>query len=116
VRHPHLMENYLTNHIFKNGYPFGRPRTQPLSEGERVNAESEHLTMCVHVALAQMLLIGMANRYGDGFGVEHVVKLVQSLAKTIEHSQRFLDQIPGFLQTRKLNNPRGIALLMQLED
>jgi lysine-N-methylase len=81
-----------------------------------VNAESEHLSMCVHAALAQMLLIGMANRYGDGFGVEHVVKLVQSLAKTIEHSQVFLDRLPSFLQAHNMNNPRGIALLLKLDD
>jgi lysine-N-methylase len=115
-RHPHLMENYLTNHIFKNGYPFGRPRNKPLPAGQMVNAESEHLSMCVHAALAQMLLIGMANRYGDGFGVEHVVKLVQSLAKTIEHSQVFLDRLPSFLQAHNMNNPRGIALLLKLDD
>jgi len=115
-QHPHLMENYLTNHIFKTGYPFGRPRNKQLPEGQVVNAQNEHLTMCAHAALAQMLLIGMAKHYGDRFGVEHVVKLVQSLAKTIEHSQTFLDQIPGFLQERNLHNQRGIALLMKLED
>jgi lysine-N-methylase len=113
-RHPHLLENYLTNHVFKNGYPFGRQRNVPLPG--MVNAESEHLTMCVHLALAQMLLIGMANRYGDAFDVTHVVKLVQSLAKAIEHSGHFLDRIPGFLHARKLDNPRGVALLLKLAD
>jgi len=72
--------------------------------------------MCVHLALAQMLLIGMANRYGDAFDVTHVVKLVQSLAKAIEHSGHFLDRIPGFLHARKLDNPRGVALLLKLAD
>jgi lysine-N-methylase len=115
-RHPHLLENYLANYIFKNGYPFGRPRNRPLPPGQMVNAESEHLSMCVHAGLAQMLLIGMASHYGEAFGVEHVVKLVQSLAKTIEHSQPFLDQIPGFLHERNLNNPRGIAVLLKPAD
>jgi lysine-N-methylase len=113
-RHPHLLENYLTNHVFKNGYPFGRPRNG--SFPGMVNAESEHLSMCVHAALAQMLLIGMANRYGDAFDVTHVVKLVQSLAKAIEHSGQFLDTIPGFLHAHKLNRPRGVALLLKVAD
>jgi lysine-N-methylase len=115
-RHPHLLENYLTNHIFKNGYPFGRPRNTPLPAAQMVNAESEHLSMCVHAALAQMLLIGMANRYGDAFDVSHVVKLMQSLAKAIEHSEHFLDKIPAFLRAHKLNNPRGVALLLKVAD
>jgi hypothetical protein len=83
---------------------------------QAVNAESEHLSMCVHAALAQTLLIGMANRYGDAFDVSHVVKLVQSLAKAIEHSQHFLDTIPAFLCTHRLNNPRGVALLLKVAD
>jgi lysine-N-methylase len=115
-RHPHLLENYLTNHVFKNGYPFGRPRNSSVPGAQAVNAESEHLSMCVHAALAQTLLIGMANRYGDAFDVSHVVKLVQSLAKAIEHSQHFLDTIPAFLCTHRLNNPRGVALLLKVAD
>lgn len=115
-RHPHLLENYLTNHVFKNGYPFGRPRNSPVPGAQMVNAESEHLSMCAHAALAQMLLIGMANRYAEAFDVSHVVKLVQSLAKAIEHSQHFLDTIPVFLRTHKLNNPRGVALLLKVAD
>lgn len=112
-RYPQVMENYVANYVFKNYYPFGRPRHVPLPSEQVLDAESEHLLLCVHTALTQMLLIGMAKRYGDGFGVEHVVKLVQSLARTIEHSAQFLDQITEFVRTRNLRSPRGFALLLR---
>ena len=112
-RHPHLLENYLMNHVFKNSYPFGRERPASAAPVAAPEAESEHLSMCVHVALAQALLIGMAGYHRESFGVEQVVKLVQSMARTIEHSAQFLDQISSSVREKKLNNLRGIALLLR---
>jgi lysine-N-methylase len=115
-QHPHLLENYLMNHVFKNSYPFGRERPASAAAGPAPDAEREHMSMCVHAALAQTLLIGMAGHYRESFGVEHVVKLVQSLARTIEHSAQFLDQIAAFVREKNLNHPRGIALLLRQAD
>jgi lysine-N-methylase len=112
-RHPQVMENYVANYVFKNYYPFGRPRHVPLPPEQVLDAESEHLLLSVHAALAQMLLIGMARRYREEFGVEHVVKLVQSLARTIEHSAQFLEQITAFVRTKNLSNLKGFAVLLR---
>jgi lysine-N-methylase len=103
---PHLLENYLINHIFKNHYPFGRHK-------EKTTPEAEHLALTVHVATAQALLIGIANYQRQAFGVGHVVKLVQSLAKTMEHSKQYLEQIGEFVAEKSLNNLRGVALLVR---
>ena len=113
-RHPHVLENYLVNYVFKNHYPFGRPRQVALAPAEMLDAEGEHLLLCVQAALAQMLLIGMARCYGEGFGLEHVVKLMQSLARTIEHSPQFLAEITEFVRTHQLKNLRGIAVLLRV--
>jgi lysine-N-methylase len=72
--------------------------------------------LCMHAAVAQTLLIGMAGHYKDAFDATHVVKLVQSLAKTLEHSRRAMEQMAEFVQARKLNNPQGIALLLRTQD
>jgi hypothetical protein len=55
----------------------------------------------------------MAAHYREAFDLVHVVKLVQSLAKAIEHSKQFIDHISAFVQARNLNNPHGIALLLK---
>lgn len=108
-RHPHLIENYMLNHVFKNNYPFGRATT--VKTANEPNAEDEHLALCAHVAMVQTLLIGVAGRHQEAFATAHAVKLVSSLAKTVEHSRKFQEQIAGFLAERKLNNAQGIALL-----
>jgi lysine-N-methylase len=115
-KHPQVLENYLANYIFKNSYPFGRPTKTDLAPDAVTGAESEHLSLCVHLALTQTLLIAIAGRYRESFGLDHVVKLVQSLARTIEHSKESLDQIKVFVREKDLNNPRGIALLLRHRD
>ncbi len=117
-RHPHLLENYLANYVFRNNYPFGKPSDQAPSEGaaERTDAGNEHMLLCVQLALLQTVLVGMAAHHREAFDCAHVVKLVQSLAKTVEHSKPFLRQIMDFVAQRNLNNLRGIALLLKPND
>jgi lysine-N-methylase len=115
-RHPQLMENFLTNLVFKNNYPFGKDSQPGGRAATTWKAESEHLALCAHAALAQTLLIGMAAHYKEAFDTTHVVKLVQSLAKTLEHSSRSIEQIGEFVRAQQLNNPEGIALLLGQED
>jgi lysine-N-methylase len=115
-QHPHLLENLLTNLVFKNNYPFGKEALPGRASAARPNAEKEHLALCMHAAVAQTLLIGMSGHYKEEFDTAHVVKLVQSLAKTLEHSRRAIEQIAEFVEMRKLNSPQGIALLLRTED
>jgi len=115
-QHPHLLENYLINFVFKYNYPFGREPRPGRTVVPVANLESEHLSLCMHAALTQTLLIGMAAHYKQAFDTTHVVKLVQSLAKTLEHSRRSVEQISEFVQAKDLNNPKGIALLLRQQD
>jgi len=55
----------------------------------------------------------MAGHYREAFDLTHVVKLMQSLARTTEHSRRFLAQVAGFAQAQDLENPDAIALLLR---
>jgi lysine-N-methylase len=88
ARHPHLGENYLINYVFKNSYPFGRQSRQAVPDSTKgSDAESEYLLLCAHATLAETQLIGMAAHHHEAFDLVHVVKLVQSLAKAIEHSK-----------------------------
>jgi lysine-N-methylase len=112
---PHLLENYVTNLVFKNNYPFGKAELPGRPKGPARSAETEHLALCVHVASAQTLLIGMAGHYREAFDTTHVVKLMQSQAKTLEHSYRSIEQILEFVETKQLNNPQGITRLLRTE-
>jgi lysine-N-methylase len=109
-RHPHLLENYLANAVLKTGYPFGVGR-----EEGRHSAAAEHLLLCLQTAILQTMLIGVASHYRESFAPAHVVKVVQSFARTFEHSRRALDQLRELAGSRGLNTLPGIALLLQLE-
>jgi len=101
--HPQLLENYVLNHVFKNNFPFGR---QPLRFTPvlipAMDPESEYTFLCVLAALAQTMLIGMAAHYREAFGLPHVVKLVQSLARAIEHGTTFPARVAEYIQQRGL--------------
>ena len=101
---PQLIENYLLNHVFKNNFPFGRQRLRPLSQKVKpTQPEDEHVLLCVLAMVAQTLLIGMAAHYGSTFGISHVVKLIQSLAKAIEHGTTFPATLADFVQKRGID-------------
>lgn len=113
--HPHVLENYVINHIFKNHYPFTNPRDRHSDlQQEQPDAEVEHLVLSVHLAVIQTLLVGIAGYYREAFDSTHVIKLVQSFARTFEHSRESQSQLKAFLLTHQLNRLGGIAVLLQL--
>ncbi|HST10900.1 MAG TPA: flagellin lysine-N-methylase [Terriglobales bacterium] len=83
-QHPFLLENYLVNHIFQTQFPFGQKWVSD-QEGPLRN----YLLMSVELAAMKGLLIGTAGHYGEAFGTEQVVKVVQAFTKSVEHSQIF---------------------------
>jgi len=102
--HPHLLENYLINHIFRVMFPFGQ---DPEKAFER--PQHEFLLMCLEFAVLKGLLIGMAGHYREAFSQEHVVKLVQSLAKSFEHDLA----LGGTLNWQGLSDVNCVAALLK---
>ena len=102
--HPLLLENYLVNHIFRVVFPFGQDAEQCFERPQQ-----EFLMLCLEFAVMKGLLIGMAGHYGDRFAVEHVVKLVQGLAKTLEHDR----SLGGLLNWQELGTSECVAALLK---
>jgi lysine-N-methylase len=96
-KHPHMMENYLLNHVFRTRFPYG-------NDGPIV----EYLRMCLLFSVIKGLLIGIAGHYKGGFATEHVVKLVQTVAKFVEQSTKF-----PYNDYMQLANANGMALLLK---
>jgi len=82
---PFIVENYLVNHVFKTRFPFGVN-----AQGEPNTPQREFLVMAVLYAAVNGLLTGMAGFYREKFVTAHVVKLVQSFSKAVEHCPEFL--------------------------
>jgi lysine-N-methylase len=109
-RHPFIMENYLVNYVFRTLFPFGREASAHFTPQ---GIFGEYLLMATQYCLLRGLLIGMAGGYQETFSTEHVVKLVQSFSKAVEHNPVYLKKIVEFVGSRKLDTPEGIAILLK---
>jgi lysine-N-methylase len=110
-RHPHVLENYLLNYVYRTLFPFGREAS---AHHTPQNIFGEYILMVTQFVLINGLLIGMAGRYREEFGEAHVVKLVQSFSKAVEHNPSYLKEIIKFIEERKLGSPDGLIILLKL--
>jgi lysine-N-methylase len=100
-KHEYIFENYLVNHVFKNLFPFGQK-----------SIYEDYVMMINHYAMIKLLLIGMARYYKD-LKVDHVIKLIQSFSKTIEHNSIFLRNILKILQEEEYTSMAYMVTLIK---
>lgn len=101
--HPFILENYLINYVFRTQFPFG---INPQSEAS--DPQSEYLQMTIQYAAIKGLLIGIASHYQEALAAAHVVKLIQSFSKAVEHCPKFLEA-----SNPALGSAEGMALLLK---
>lgn len=101
--HEYIMENYLVNYVFKNLFPFS---------GEK-HVFDNYVMLAVHYAMIKMLLIGMIGFHKENFSTEHVVKLIQSFSKTVEHNDAYLKTVFRLLKANEFNTMPYMAILIK---
>jgi lysine-N-methylase len=109
-RHPHVLENYLINTIFRCQFPFGREGMQP---GAVPSMAREHVRLIAQFALMKGLLIGVAGFRREDFSAEDVVRTIQSASKHFEHHPKFLEQSHALLSQRQMDGALGWAALVR---
>jgi lysine-N-methylase len=87
-RHEYVLDNFLISYATRTVFPFGHRGIDSKIHIEYVadSVRRHYLLLAAHYAVVRTLSVGMAAFHGAGFGTEHVVKLVQSYAKTFMHS------------------------------
>jgi lysine-N-methylase len=108
--HPHILENYLINAIFRRQFPYGTKDGKLILEPEMAR---EFATLSTQFALIKGLLIGAAGFHKDGFSADHVIHTVQSASKHFEHHPQFLDQMQALLVSTGRDNPHGLTMLLR---
>jgi lysine-N-methylase len=101
--HEYILENYMVNYVYKNLFPVAR----------RNNIFEEYIMLIVHYSMIKMHLIGMAGYWKNEFTLEHVIKLIQSYAKTTEHSPLYLQAIIELLKKNDINTMTHMAILIK---
>lgn len=103
VKYEYILENYLVNHVFKNLFPFS----------EQKHVFDNYVMLVVHYAMIKMILIGMAGYHKEKFGTEHVIKLLQSFSKVVEHNNAYLKMAFNILKVNEVNSMAYMAILIK---
>jgi lysine-N-methylase len=109
-RSPHILENYLLNSMLQNLFPAGRETGAGLA---RRSMFDEFLLLSTQFAWINAVLVGVAGRYKESFAAEHVVEVVQSFTREVEHYPPVLHSILESIKSRKLGTLEGMSLLLR---
>jgi lysine-N-methylase len=102
-RHPYMLENYLINFVFRSRFPYGID-----SAGNPSTPVLDFLLMGILYALIRDLIVGASGLYRENLNSGHIVKIVQSVAKSMEQCPRF-----PLADYASLANADGMALLLK---
>lgn len=98
----YILENYLVNYIFIKTFPF-------------VGSESvfdNYVMMVINYSLIKMNLIGISGYQKENFSEEHIIKLIQSFIKVVEHSPEFINHIHKLITDNKFNTLPYMCILL----
>jgi lysine-N-methylase len=115
VRHEYILEHYLVNYAHRTLFPFGIPESNQRLRNPRVSSPiaAQYMLMVAYYAITQTLLIGMAGFHKSAFGVDHVIKLIQSASKTFEHSATYPGRVIEMLADKSMTTPASLCVLIR---
>jgi len=113
--HGYMLENYLVSYVFVKLFPFGsKPVNEKLAAYAYVHSiSSQYRLMIVDFVIVETLLTGLAGYYGEAFGAEQVVRLIQATTKTFEHSLAYPGRALELLKTKGLTTSASMAALIR---
>jgi lysine-N-methylase len=101
-----VLENYFVNYVFKTLFPLG-PQKCSYKKRLYMHPKSifeEYMLLVIQYAMMKSLLVGMAGYWGEGFGTNHALKLIQSFAKNVDHDISYQQRILQFFWENDMMN------------
>ncbi len=111
AKSPFILENYLLNYIFQNLFPFGRENNSLHFKPRRIF--EEYILLAMQFAWIDTLLIGVAGHHKEAFAGEHVVQVIQSFCRAVEHNPYVLISINELMTHLQLDNLQGMAVMLK---
>ncbi|MFK7694750.1 flagellin lysine-N-methylase [Paenibacillus sp. HJGM_3] len=102
-QHEYIIENYLVNYVYKTVFPVRR--TDSIFD--------EFVYMVLHYSLIKLHLIGMAAYHKESFNIDHVVKLIQSFGRTIEHNTLYFKDIMNLITENNYKSMAYMSILIK---
>jgi lysine-N-methylase len=113
LRHPHILENYLINTIFRCRFPFG---SEWARNGTVPSMSRESALLIAQFALMKGLLIGVSGFHREEFSTDHVVHTVQAASKHFDHHLDFLKSAHALLVENRMDGAQGLVILARNEE
>ena len=107
---PFILENYLVNYIFQNLFPYGRSGSDSFTPQDIF---TEYLQMTTLFAWVSGLLVGAAGHHKSAFNAEHVVKVIQSFSRSVEHYPNVLKSMHRYICSRDLHGLLSMAIILK---
>jgi lysine-N-methylase len=114
-RHEHIFEHYLVNYAYRTLFPFGLAESNLRLRNDRVGSPiaAQYMLLVAYYSIVKTLLIGMAGFHKTAFNLDHVIKLIQSCAKTFEHSLTYPGQVIEMLAEKSMTTPGSLCVLIR---
>jgi lysine-N-methylase len=115
TRHEHMLEHYLVSYVFRTLFPLGPQESNRDLSVHHIaqSVRDQCLLLLVHYAIIQTVLIGLAGLHRDGFGEDHVIRVMQSFTKSFEHSLSFPGRALQLLADKGINTCASMAILLR---
>jgi lysine-N-methylase len=113
--HEYMLEHYLVYYAYRTLFPFcPKPiADSPSAEPSLGRFTREYMLMGAYFGVIHTTMIGLAARHGLRFGVDHVVRCIQSSSKALEHCTSYPSQVLQILAGKGIVTAAGISALTQ---
>ena len=111
-QHEYMLEHYLVNFAHGRLFPFGAQETTQNLRGPS-SIREQYMLMAIYYGIINTVLIGLAALYKSEFNAAHVIKVIQSCAKTFEHSVAFPARAMKIVSNHGMQTCLSMAVLLQ---
>jgi len=114
-QHEYILEHYLVNYVHRTLFPLGpQESNRNLSVAHiATSIRDQGFLMLVYYAIVQTVLVGVAGFQGANFDLKQVIKVIQTSAKTFEHSLAFPSRALKVLANNGINDCASFAILLR---
>ncbi|MCZ8523609.1 flagellin lysine-N-methylase [Paenibacillus mucilaginosus] len=99
--HGYMLENYLVNYVFKNCMPL-----------DSSSLFESYVRMIMHYSLIKIHMVGIAG-HDQGLNTGSVIKLIQSISKTFEHSVEYFETIMTLVKENHFMSMPYMSILIK---
>jgi lysine-N-methylase len=114
-QHEYMLEHYLVNYVHQTLFPLApqQHRIDPNLHRAADSMRDQCMLMMVYYAVAQTLLIGLAVFHNESFGPKDVIRVVQAVAKSFQHSLSFPERAIQILAEKGVKNCVSLGVLIR---